>query len=299
MSGGSIPPSTTPLPTPSRSWQDACADGADDSGDEFCEYTDYGVISYGFDAKKGAQCTVMGKQGDAMEEADGEVPPGPSDADLLGKMQNEFRYTDADPTFDPEADDEDETWHREAQNLRREQERSFHAHSNTIPDAKPCTAHLSCPCCFETVSVDCKQIGTSKANIWKALCIPMGCGLDTKPGSLDSRDGIPSETVIKAASEASDIHGDRGIAALQAENEALRWWTPTPAESNTKDNAKGDTCTPMDVDSTNEPNQTNTTNPSANDAAYPLRCGNCSTRVGWYISACHTYVIDCAIPSEV
>ena len=295
------------------SWQQAgChSEGSDEE--------DVGGAMFDFDPEKGATFTrpslnpnhdrdAGDGSGSTMGAGD---PPAHAQqqqqARLQAQLHREFKYTSPDPLFDPDEDDETEKW------MTRKRAAAAQMYPPAAPGAAPvgssvpssapgppgqgrrgkgaagaaCTAHLSCPCCFCTVSTDCVRFAhaSARSNLWRTPVIPMACAVDMTPvdaDGLDAREGGDAPPPGLRALLLKEGVAERTAAAAEAETASLRWWTEEEASKVVP--------APLSAPAPEV---------SGSSPLYKLKCGECGTRVGWYAASHLSYVLDCVIPSEV
>eukprot|EP01059_Diplonema_ambulator_P026648 TRINITY_DN44023_c0_g1_i1.p1 TRINITY_DN44023_c0_g1~~TRINITY_DN44023_c0_g1_i1.p1 ORF type:complete len:203 (+),score=18.68 TRINITY_DN44023_c0_g1_i1:154-762(+) len=109
--------------------------------------------------------------------------------------RRQFKYTEPDELFDPEADEDDEKW---TEGVRKR---------DSGPSKSSAAVHLSCPCCFSTISLTAKSTFHIKHNIWDSSAPPLTCIISS-----------PITDIPKKVQEAVALLPRKPVSDL-------RWWT--------------------------------------------------------------------------
>eukprot|EP01064_Diplonema_japonicum_P012462 TRINITY_DN19918_c0_g1_i1.p1 TRINITY_DN19918_c0_g1~~TRINITY_DN19918_c0_g1_i1.p1 ORF type:complete len:213 (+),score=40.40 TRINITY_DN19918_c0_g1_i1:57-641(+) len=97
---------------------------------------------------------------------------GGTDKEMKLKAKKQLKYTEADDLFDPDADDADAKWVQKTymnRGIKKEKNK----------DQSELRCHLSCPCCFTTVTLNAACVYHLKDNIWLTEHPPLTCTVDS------------------------------------------------------------------------------------------------------------------------
>ena len=217
-------------------------------------------VSYSFDQTNGLQIHAP----DTMEK---------EEKDFL--KNKDYMFTEPDPLYDEEADDEDEKW-MEKKRMKIKLGTGFETSCNLV-----------CPCCFNCLSCENRLVGRIQDNVWELLSGPteelniLNNTLSTCPVSTSLK---PQRSVQMSESE------------MKADLRSLRWWSPEDEVD-----APPPTLFTLDDDPVTRNRSSGRRNNNNNNikSYSTIQCAVCHIDIGFLEKESDRYYISGALPSEV
>eukprot|EP01060_Flectonema_neradi_P009381 TRINITY_DN16688_c0_g1_i2.p1 TRINITY_DN16688_c0_g1~~TRINITY_DN16688_c0_g1_i2.p1 ORF type:complete len:247 (+),score=48.93 TRINITY_DN16688_c0_g1_i2:50-742(+) len=215
-------------------------------------------VSYSFDQVNGLQIHAP----DSM---------GPSQQEYLKKKN--YKYSEPDPLYDEDADEEDEKW---MQNKRL---------TMRLGASTETSANLVCPCCFSCLCCDNRLVGKIKDNVWEALVPPTENCLVTE----EEIDTCPVSSSLKPHHSHQLSEAD-----MKADLKAMRWWSP-------EDEVTAAPPTPflLEDDPLERDRSSGRRSKKAKKKYSIMKCRVCSIDVGFVDKYTDRYYITGVVPSEI